>query len=452
MVKEHHPDITPERRAEWLLMRNAADGEGAIKRGGLAYLPMPSGFRAQPDAGAAMYDAYRMRAGFPEILAPTLAGAVGTIHAKDIPVEMPSGMDYLRVACDPNGLTLEAFHRRITRALLLMGRYGVLADVPEMGDPWLVGYAAEKIINWDADWFVLDESGMVRDGFTWELQEQYLLLELDGGRYTATRLDEFGAAVADPVVPTQGGSGSALDFVPFYIGNARDAVPDVETPPLIGVAQAAVDIYQLDADYRHQLYMSGQETLVAINGEPPTAVGAGVVHQMNGTEGLPADLKYVSPECTGIDAHREAKTERQQDALRAGARLLDNSGNSQESGEARRMRFGAETATLKSVSDVSCELLQRGLRAVAVMKGLDPESVIVEAPSELGDTSMDPADAAALVGAWQGGAFSYDTLHWNLQRGGIIPPDRDADAEFALSDREQFEDGDAVQNSGDAAI
>jgi hypothetical protein len=39
-------------------------------------------------------------------------------------------------------------------------------------------------------------------------------------------------------------------------------IVDIGEVPLIGVAQAALAGYRLDADYRHQLYMSGQETFV----------------------------------------------------------------------------------------------------------------------------------------------------------------------------------------------
>jgi hypothetical protein len=232
--------------------------------------------------------------------------------------------------------------------------------------------------------------------------------------------------------------GQPLDEVPFVVANARDVVPDIDTPPLIGVARAALAIYQLNADYRHQLYMSGQETLVAINGEAPDYVGAGVVHQMNGGDQQTPELKYVAPSCSGIEAHKEAMQEQREAAVMAGARMLEQSKQVQESGEARKLRFASETANLMSVAVTSCAVLERALRNVAGMMGLNADDVVVTPPSDLMDHTMEPDKAEALVRIWQNGAISYDTLYENLQRGGIASAERDADAELSSIDDAEF--------------
>ncbi|WP_337762014.1 DUF4055 domain-containing protein [Sinorhizobium meliloti] len=126
--------------------------------------------------------------------------------------------------------------------------------------------------------------------------------------------------------------GQRLDFVPFYVGNARDVVPAVETPPLIGIANAIINAYQLSADWRWQLFMSGQETLVAINGEAPKTVGAGVVHQMMGSDTMTPDLKYVSPTCSGIQKHEDAIEKQKEAAVMAGARMFEQEKSTEESG------------------------------------------------------------------------------------------------------------------------
>ncbi|MQX57362.1 hypothetical protein [Sinorhizobium meliloti] len=108
------------------------------------------------------------------------------------------------------------------------------------------------------------------------------MLELVDGLYVSTVYEGEDLGTITTSEPVALG-GQRLDFVPFYVGNARDVVPAVETPPLIGIANAIINAYQLSADWRWQLFMSGQETLVAINGEAPKTVGAGVVHQMMGT-------------------------------------------------------------------------------------------------------------------------------------------------------------------------
>lgn len=434
IIKTLHPALTAERRAEWELMRDAMDGESAMKAKGEKYLPKPGGFKTSPQE-TELYDAYRFRARFPEILAPSVAAMVGIVHGKEIKIEIPDAMAFLWEDADGNGLPLEAFHRRITRELLVIGAYGVLADAPESGgDPFLVGYSRDVLINWDRDWWVVDETTIRRDGFVWEQLERYRVFQLGVSGYEQMLFEAPDFAMQEVVI--RGLGGAILPRVPFVVGTARDLSPRVESPPLIGVARAALAIYQLSADYRWQLYMSGQETLVAINGDAPTAIGAGVVHQMMGAEGMTPELKYVSPTCAGIEAHKIAIEGTREEAVQAGARMIDQS-RAQESGEARRMRFASEMASLTSVAMNSCALLERSLRNVAMLMGLGEaaeEAIVVTPPSDLLDSTITPAEAEALMRVWQAGGMSWETYYSNLQRGGIASAERDADQEYALID------------------
>jgi hypothetical protein len=433
--KTLHPAISVERQFEWMLMRDAMDGETKVKSRGEQYLPMPGGFGAQADKGKAIYEAYKRRARFPEILAPSVAAMIGIIHGREIQIEIPDGMSFLWENADGNGLPLEALHRRITRELLVIGGYAILADAPEGGgDPYLCGYTRDAVINWDNDWYVLNETGHRRDGFVWKQLERYRMLGLvmPGAAYSQTVYTP--ETVQGEEVQVRGRGGALLPRIPFVVGNARDLSPNVEAPPLIGVARAALAMYQLAADYRHQLFMSGQETLVALNGPAPKAVGAGVVHEMRG-DGLTApDLKYVSPTCSGIDAHKAAMEAELQAAVMAGARLFEQSDSGQESGEARRLRFASETATLTSIAQASAMILERSLRNVAMIMGLPEDGIVVPAPTDLLDRTMSAADLAALFGVYQAGGMSWQTYYENAQRGGLMSPERNADAEFALVD------------------
>ena len=432
-VSTLHPAVTTIRRAEWQLCRDAMDGEGAIKTRGIEYLPMPSGFASQEDGGKAMYHAYKGRAQFPEMLAPSVAAMIGIIHGREIPITIPDAMMYLWENADGMGLPLEAFHRRITRELLVIGSYGILSDAPrDGGDAYLAGIRRDKVINWDSDWWVLDESTMRRNGFVWEQVRQYLVLGIIDGGYVPTLLDENGTLMDQIEVRARGGA--LLPRIPFVIGTAQDLSPRIEAPPLIGVARAALAYYQLSADYRHQLYMSGQETLVAIDGEAPTTVGAGAVHEMRGAPGMKPDLKYVSPTCAGIEAHDNAMVRQRESALMAGARLFEQTGASQESGEAKKMRYASETATLVSIAQNSCLILERALKNTAMIMGLQEDEIVVEAPTDLMDRTMSPQEFSALFGVYDAGGMSWETYFANGQKGGIFSPEDTAEEEAARLD------------------
>jgi hypothetical protein len=205
---------------------------------------------------------------------------------------------------------------------------------------------------------------------------------------------------------------------------------------MIGVARAALAHYQLSADYRHQLYMSGQETLVAIDGDAPDTVGAGAVHEMRGAPGQTPDLKYVSPTCKGIEAHDQAMHRQREAAVMAGARLFEQTAQGAESGEAKKLRYASETATLVSIAKNSCMILERALKNVAMIMGLPENDIVVEAPTDLMDRTMTPQEFAALFGVYDAGGMSWETYFANGQRGGIFSPETTAEEEEARLNRD----------------
>ena len=431
-VSTLHPELTAAQLADWRLCLDAYAGEGSMKQRGEIYLPMPSGYRGHTDEGLAAYTAYKVRAQFPDVMASSVGAMVGIIHSEAIEVELPANMEYLRENVDGDKTTLEDFHKNATRALLYLGRYGVLADAPSGGgDPFLAGYRGDTIINWDRGFYVLDESKMVRSGFQWTHEERYRVLQMVDGAYIAETHTPAGIVEA---TPTRLGGGS-LTEVPFAIASAKDMGADLEAPPMIGIARAALAMYQLSADYRLQLYMSGQETLVAINGEAPTAVGAGVVHEMQGSDGITPDLKYVSPSCTGIDKHLIAIQDNRVVAIQAGARLFEQSGQANESGKARSMRFRSETANLKTISQASCSLMEQSLRNAARLLGQSDaviEAITVTPPKDLLDATLTPQEAVALFSLVENGGLSHETFYERAQAGGIANSERDFDEEYAL--------------------
>jgi hypothetical protein len=434
-----HPEYDADIQAEWRLMRDAYRGEIAIKRASEKYLPMPSAYKYHPlgaGAGEQMYNAYKARARFPEIVSASVRGMVGIAHGQEWQIEMPSALMPLWENSDGKGLPLEALSKRITTELLITGRYAVLADAPtDGGDIYLVGYRAENLVNWseDDDFYILQEIVNVRNGFDWDQVTKTRVLELIDGRYIQ-KVYMDGVLVEEYEPRARGGS--ALEMIPITVGGAMDLDLTPDTPPLIGVSRASIAHYQLNADYRLALYMSGQETLMLHNVEdPPKAVGAGVVVSLQAADGAKdTRAEYVGPSGVGIDAHVTAMDRENQAAVKSGAQLFDNSPRGQESGEARRLRFSAETATLSSIVGSSALILERSLKQAAIMAGANPDEVVVKAPDNLLEGRLDPQEITALVQSWTGGAISYQTLYENLQRGRIASPERTADEEGALLD------------------
>lgn len=465
------------------MLRVCLRGDQAVKQSGPLYLPMPDGFGAQGDRGARMYAAYMMRAQFPDIVRPTVGGIIGIIHRSEANITLPPQLEHLREKATPDGLTLDAFHRQITNEVLLMGRYGVLADLPiDGGDVYLAGYTAEAVINWSEyfhDLYVLDESRLRREGFAWVHHRRFRVLQLTNGVYEQA-IFEYGPQVSIPTgmvsaatgIPQSGigiGSsetpdatagqqekpgpddpvqtdqlvpstpkGNRLDVLPMVIIGSRDIRDTPDEPPMLGVARTALAIYRLDADYRHQLFNSGQETLFCSGvdkADLPTTTGAGVVVGLPSPE---AKAFYVGPAAVGITAHRQAIADERLVAVAEGARLFtqSNTGARAESGEALRLRYSSEVSALVEISKACAAGLEKALKFAATLVGANPDDVTVDPNLEFIDVRMTAADALALTQVWQSGAISYETLYDNLSRGEIAGEERDSGEEQDLIKQE----------------
>jgi hypothetical protein len=78
------------------------------------------------------------------------------------------------------------------------------------------------------------------------------------------------------------------------------------------------------------------------------------------------------------------------------------------------------------------------------MQGLNPSDVVVSAPKDLMDTTMNAQDFAALFGVYREGGMSWQTFYEAGQRGGIMSPERDHEQEFALIDGEGVTDATVI--------
>ena len=60
------------------------------------------------------------------------------------------------------------------------------------------------------------------------------------------------------------------------------------------------------------------------------------------------------------------------------------------------------------------------------------DAVLIELNSDYETSNMTGAELTALVGAWQAGAISHDTLLYKLEQGECLPPGRTIEKEIAL--------------------
>lgn len=394
-------------------MRDAYKGERHVKSKGTTYLPMTSSHIADKalvnsqSVGYKAYEAYLLRARFPNFVREAVQMAIGMMHSQPPEIKLPKVMENIVTR---QGETLPVLLRRINTEQLLTGRIGLMADLPSSplpgkDIPYLATYSSERAINWDdgrveqlipqkLNLVVLNETEFERQlDFTWELKEKYRVLNfgsLEGneqaGVYTQGVFDEEMFDPTGLISPTW--RGRTLDEIPFVFINSCDVTADVDDPPLLDLGNICMAIYRAEADYRQNLFMQGQDTLVTIGGgfDESDAVRVGAGSRMDLPQG--ADAKYVGVTSSGLLEQREALSRLEARASSMGAQTLDSTSRERESGDSLRIRVAARTADMNQVADTGAEGLEQILKIVAKWIDEDPSEVSVIPNKEFGEMPL----------------------------------------------------------------
>lgn len=402
-ISSKHPQYSHQ-VLNWMLMRDSYKGERAVKAKRTNYLPATSGqiidgMKTIEAAGYKAYEAYLIRACFPNFVREAVQTAVGMMHSKPPKIKLPKELEGIKSS---RGEELPELLRRINEEQLISGRVGLLADVPTGKVdtiPYIATYTAEAIINWDdgsvegavpqiLNFVVLDETEFERDktSFSWTNKEKYRVLVLKDSEYQFGLFDGGTHSELTYTKPTL--RGTTPKKIPFIICNSCDKVSDVDEPPLLDLGNLCMTIYRGEADYRQNLFMQGQDTLVVIGGVTDseeavrTGAGARIDIPMGG------DAKYIGVESDGLSEQREALMNDRARAGSMGAQSLDTVSRERESGVSLNTRIAARTADLNQVALTGASALQDILRECAVWVGADPKEVTVEPNLDFGDANL----------------------------------------------------------------
>lgn len=448
-LKTTHPQYAEKFNA-WTAMRDFYKGEGKVKDAGVTYLPPTAGMvldGMEPNnIGYKLYQAYKDRAAFPDYVKEGVEALIGLIHQHDAKIELPERMQYLLESATVDGESLMMLLRKINEEQLISGRIGLLVDLPKNPDPsnpqpFISMYVAESVTNWDdgasieginnLNMVVLNESGMVRDGFTWKFTEKYRVLELREGLYEQGAFEGDNYVQDAMQIPML--RGKALNKIPFVFINSKDLISTPDNPPLMGLGQLCLSIYRGEADYRQNLHMQGQDTLVTVGGirnpnsvpgqdDDAVRVGAGsrIDVEMGG------DAKFIGVSSTGLSEQRNSlENDRKRAEFKAG-QLIGNQSIKNESGNAMLARLAAQTANLNQISMSSGEGLQTALRHIAEWMGEDPKKVKVTPNTEFTNAASNAQELVYLMTARSLGApLSMRSIHTSLKERGYTQMDYD---------------------------
>lgn len=436
-----HPTYE-DAKIDWTIVRDVYKGERQVKSKTTEYLSPTQAMyldgMGEGQIGLKIYRSYLKRTVWHDLYKDAVQAYVGMLWSKPPTLSLPESMKDIR---SNMGETLEQLLRRVNFEQLVSGRVGLLADLPAVPSadsvPYIAMYKAENIRNWDTNedeshnlqinYVVLDESGYTKtDDFTWQTETRYRLVtrgelgaEINDGLYRTGLFRVVGGSPSYDASQMQKPvyRATPLTGIPFAFINAQDNLPDIDEPPLLGLANSMLAIYRSEADYRQNLFYQGQDTLVTIGGvkttdaagkEIPLRTGAGARIDMEAQ----GDAKYIGVSGEGLPEQRTAlENDRARAEVRAGQMINARVGD-KESGEALKTRLGAQTATLTSIALSGAAGLQKVLRDVARWMGEDPSKVIVTPNEEFTSTWVTGQDLFQLMEAKNKGLpISYASIH-----------------------------------------
>lgn len=441
----------------WTYVRDALDGESAVKRENTRYLPMPSAMAAMPPAPAQStqaatstfdggvwdvphahpnkaYESYLQRARYPMLVAHTVRSLTGIALRKMPSITLPSQLDYLYER-------IEKVYRKIISNALAFGRVWLVVDIDDEGKFDILVYKALSGIDWKEDKYVVfrehvNETGEAAEDFDYVRLIVASTDEQGGTAYQIQRVhgDDDSFDAAEVAVPSY--SGKTLDTLPVVCCGSLDTDWNVDPIPMEGITSCAGQLYMKNADLSQAEFMSCNPMLVllGVNKEQlPSAVGSTVALALPG-EGV--DAKYVEPAGTSLD-HMLSSTDRlYEEAATYGAQLLGASKAQVESGEALRLRQNASGASLLSVMQVGTDAVNMLLDIVAEWSGTDRSKMGFEHDSDLAEAVLTPQELSELTKTWMAGGISYETYFRRLQRGGVIDDDKTPEEERAQIEQE----------------
>jgi hypothetical protein len=450
-----HPEYS-RRFADWVIMRDLYAGSRAVKAKGEEYLPATKSMKLDGmktgQVGLEIYEAYKTRAQFPDYVKMAVEIYLGLLHRNPADIQLPTQLEGMIKKGGVYGESLQSVLQRINEEQLVTGRVGCLLDMPRTPGvdplPYIATYAAESIINWDdgqleggeskLNLVVLNESGQKRQStFEWTVATRYRILALGpagtnefAGKYMQGVFENMGAgapvfAESDMFMPLL--QNKSLDEIPFVFVNSKDIFPGTDEPPLLGLANLCLAIYRGDADYRQNLFMQGQDTLVLIGErklqptevtkDGPLRTGAGSLIEMEAG----GDAKYVGVNSQGLPEQRTAlENDHKRAEVLAGQLLDSGKSGDRESGSAVSERRAAQTTTLFQLAWSGAWALEAILKKAAIWKGADPDKVIVKPNAEFANFELTGDDMVKMMTArTMGMPLSKKSIHGLLTDKGL---------------------------------
>jgi len=475
----------------WEKCEIAVAGERAVKKAGIAILPLLS------DQDSQEYDAYKMRASYYNASGRTLGGLVGIVFRKPPEViGFPESRKGFLDRVGKENISFESFARETFSDILSKGRQGVLLDNKETTSdvaPYLVSYGPKSIINWkseevEGEWKLsmvvlteIAEEPDSADPFTTVVKERIRVLQLlplwkinqllklpeeamespeeetleeaeRRRKEEHERLEKryYLVSLYEKAPNGQKGAdkseyilkrhievsirGKYLDYIPFQFFGPDTPTAKVQSPVLEDLIDVNFSHYRSSADLEHGRHFTALPTafVTGFPKETRLKIGSAIAWV---SEQTGADAKYLEYTGQGLSAIERALEQKEAQMAILGARILEAPKKAVEAAETLERRQAAETSALASVAASVESGFSQILRWVAQWYGITPEKALgIECifNKDYMPRMLDPQMLTALVMLVQTNKMSWRTFAHNLKKGELYPEDMTIEEELQL--------------------
>jgi len=407
-IESVHP-LHTENVPLWSLVEDVINGQTAVKNKGEIHLPRPSGMDQEA------YKSYLARAIFTMFTSRAAEGLYGQIFSKlpEKQGEIPQAFGDFLSNVDKSGTSIDQFASDVVWATLAKPWGGILADhspVPKgisqaekeklKLTSFLRWYSAESVDNWRYE-TINDQMTLVlvklkevyhvieEDKFNPVEKVRYRVLELVNGLTLKNQLPQMvytqeiwekvkdDWVASEPIIPEL--DGKPLDFIPFFTCPAKEP----EKSMLLPSAYLNIGHYQLDADYKNNLHLTGTPTALGTNielekdkeGNPkPIGLGGSKIIIMNSYGDKEPRIMYLEPAGTGANNIRNGLESCEKNLEIMGGSPIKKSKAGVETADAARIHQAGENSVLGSFSLNLSERLTQAIRLGARWRGV-PEAI-----------------------------------------------------------------------------
>jgi hypothetical protein len=227
-------------------------------------------------------------------------------------------------------------------------------------------------------------------------------------------------------------------MIPFVFHGAQHSLPAIEKLPLQDIITVNLDHYRLDADYKHGVHFTALPT-AWVSGFDKSAtlrIGASTAW-VTDTPGATAG--FLEFKGQGLETFERAMSRDERLMAVLGSRLLEDQKKVGETATAIELRQSGENSILGNIAFNASASLTHVLHwawwwnsTEAMPDDVTDEQVLIVLNTDFSTKGLASQDIQAIVGAWQAGAISRDTMTDLFRRGEVLPEGRTTEEEKKL--------------------